>query len=78
MAGTEPGGKKAVETRGHGSLSQAGKKGAEARHAKSPEEESRIAKKAAETRKERDPDAVSKMGEKGGQASGGHRGSDED
>ncbi len=54
--------------------SEAGKKGAEARHAKSPEEESKIAKKAAETRKEKDPDAFKKMGQKGGSASGSSRG----
>lgn len=48
---------------------EAGKKGAEARHDKSPEEESEIARKAAETRKE-DPDAFKKMGEKGGSSRG--------
>lgn len=52
--------------------SEAGKKGAEVRHSKSPEERSEIARRAAQTRKEHDPDAFSKMGEKGGQHS--HRG----
>jgi uncharacterized protein len=51
--------------------SEAGKKGAEARHAKSPQEESEIAKKAAATRKEHDPEAFSKMGQKGGAHSHG-------
>lgn len=49
---------------------QAGRKGTQARHAKSSQEESRIAKKAAQTRKERDPQVFQKMGEKGGKARG--------
>src|SRR3990167_38261 len=52
------------------SVSEAGRKGAEMRHSKSPEEESAIAKKAAETRKQHDPEAFRKMGEKGGKARG--------
>jgi general stress protein YciG len=42
--------------------------GAEARHDKSPEEESRIARKTARTRMENDPDAFREMGRKGGRA----------
>lgn len=53
------------------SRSEAGRKGAEARHAKSPEEESRIAKKAAETRKANNPNAFREMGAKGGKSSHG-------
>jgi general stress protein YciG len=47
---------------------EAGLKGAQARHAKSPEEESAIARKAAHTRKEQDPEAFQKMGRKGAEA----------
>lgn len=47
---------------------EAGQKGAQVRHAKSPEEESAIARKAAQTRKEADPEAFRKMGEKGAEA----------
>jgi general stress protein YciG len=53
------------------SRSQAGREGAKARHAKSPEEESRIAKKAAETRKANNPNAFREMGAKGGKSSHG-------
>jgi len=53
------------------SRSDAGRKGAQARHAKSPEEESRIAKKAAETRKASNPNAFREMGAKGGKTSHG-------
>jgi uncharacterized protein len=51
--------------------SEAGKLGAQARHSKSPEEESEIARKAAATRKQNDPEAFSKMGQKGGAHSHG-------
>lgn len=53
------------------SRSEAGRKGAQARHAKSPEEESRIAQKAAATRKANNPDAFREMGAKGGRSSHG-------
>lgn len=72
MAGTSEGSKKAAETRklhDEKAFSKLGRMGAEARHNKSSEEESRIAKKAAQTRKEHDPNAFKKMGEKGGSAS---------
>ena len=66
MAGTSEGGRKAAETRGHASLSAAGRKGAEVRHSKSPEEESAIARKAAQTRGH---ESLSEAGRRGGQAS---------
>ena len=53
------------------SRADAGRKGALARHAKSPEEESAIAKKAAETRKANNPDAFRERGAKGGRTSHG-------
>jgi len=53
------------------SRSEAGRRGAEARHAKSPEEESRIAQKAAATRKANNPNAFREMGAKGGKTSHG-------
>ena len=55
-----------------------GKEGAQARHNKSPEEESAIAQKAAQTRKEHDPEAFSKMGQKGGQHSHGGKNREEE
>ena len=45
-----------------------GRKGAVARHNKSPVEESDIARRAAAKRKERDPDTFRKMGRDGGRA----------
>jgi general stress protein YciG len=50
------------------SREEAGRRGAEARHAISEEEESEIARKAARTRKKHDPNAFHDMGRKGGQA----------
>lgn len=62
------------------SRSEAGRKGAQARHAKSSEEESRIAQKAAATRKANNPNAFREMGSKGGKSShgGGRRRKDEE
>lgn len=54
-------------------LSEAGRKGAQARNRQGSTSRSEAAKKAAKTRKERDPEAFSKMGQKGGQRS--HSGS---
>ncbi|WP_248296024.1 stress-induced acidophilic repeat motif-containing protein [Legionella taurinensis] len=56
MAGTSEGGKKAAETRGHESLSEAGRKGGQAADHK----------KAAETRGH---DSLSEAGRKGGKNS---------
>lgn len=81
MAGTEEGGRKAAETRKEHdphAFEKMGHAGAQARHSKSPEEESAIAKRAAQTRKEHDPEAFSKMGEKGGSAKRSHSHEEED
>src|SRR3989338_2999806 len=66
--GEEEGGGTSGSMGGKMSVSEAGRKGAEIRHSKSPEEESAIARKAAETRRENDPNAFSKMGKAGAEA----------
>jgi general stress protein YciG len=63
MAGTTMGGKKAAKTRGHESLSQAGRKGAQSL---SHDQRVEIGKKAAETRGH---ESLSQAGRKGGEHS---------
>jgi len=65
MAGTKEGGKKAAQSRGHESLSQAGKRGAASL---SHEQRVEIGKKAAQTRGH---ESLSEAGRKGGQNSHG-------
>jgi len=71
MTGTTEGGKKAAETRGHDSLSEAGRKGGQ-----SVPHEKRVeaGKKAAETRGH---ESLSEAGRKGGEHSHGGRGKSE-
>ena len=72
MPGTTEGGQKATETRGHDSLSEAGKKGGQ-----SVDHDTRVeaGKKAAETRGH---DSLSEAGKKGGEHSHGGKGNDPD
>lgn len=59
--------------------SDAGRKGAAARHSIPPEQEKLIAQKAAKTRIERyGEDVFKKMGSKGGKSSGSRHTSDDD
>ncbi|OGT29791.1 MAG: hypothetical protein A3E87_05515 [Gammaproteobacteria bacterium RIFCSPHIGHO2_12_FULL_35_23] len=65
-------GQRAAETRGHDSLSEAGKRGAEARNNRlSPEERSEASRRAAQTREEKHPGSLAEAGRKGGQKSHG-------
>lgn len=72
MAGTSEGGKKAAQTRGRESLSEAGKKGAA-----SISHETRVeaGKKAAQTRGH---ESLSEAGRKGGERSHGGRGKEKE
>lgn len=67
MSGTTQGGKKAAETRGRESLSEAGRKGAQAL---SHEQRVENGKKAAETR---GYESLSEAGRKGGENSHGSK-----